>query len=277
MANNTFYATDAETERDVYVRWKIEAEEKFVDENEAREYIRLAQQGSDRAMESIIRKNMPLLANYARQYARRGSCFEDLQSEGMIAIMNAVRKFNLEGDCTVGTALITAIRTAMRRYVGEDRNVKIAINASENKAKLHAVFDRMKAEGEPITLELLAEAANMPLRMVKRLVSIDLGTVSMNIRAEGKEGEGDEFGDSIVSDTVTPYEEIEQNDQVVAMLKALKTLTEIEQIVIEFRYGLNGKEVKTYGELAALLNRSIEGIRQLEKKAVAKMRTAFEE
>jgi RNA polymerase sigma factor (sigma-70 family) len=94
----------------------------------------------------------------------------------------------------------------------------------------------------------------------------------MNIRAEGKEGEGDEFGDSIVSDTVTPYEEIERNDTIQFMLKVLNNLSEIEQIVIEYRYGLKNKKMKTYEELAKMLNRSIEGIRQIEHKAKIKLK-----
>ena len=246
--------------------------ENFVSDDEAREFIKLAKQGNSIALKSIIDKNHLMLSKYAQKFSRRGSCFDDLYSVGKIALIEQVNKFDFENKTTVGTIFITAVLTAMKRYVDADRNVRIAINASEKKRKLHAIIERLKSEGKEINIDVVSKMANMPIKTVQSLISIDLGTVSMNIRAEGKEGEGDEFGDSIVSDTVTPYEEIERNDTIQFMLKVLNNLSEIEQIVIEYRYGLKNKKMKTYEELAKMLNRSIEGIRQIEHKAKLKLK-----
>ena len=274
---NTTYTTTTETEieaNDTYVRWRIEAEEKFASEEEARDYIRLAQRGNEKALESIVRKQLPMIAYYARQYARRGSCFDDLHSEGMMAIMNAVRKFDLKNSVSVGTVFITAIRTAMRRYCGEDRTVKIAINANEDKVKLHAVIERMKAEEKELTIEAIAEEAHMKKSKVEKLIAIELGVDSMNIRAEGKDGDGDEMGDSIAIEAPNPSEEAERNDSIAKVLSELKNLAEIEKLVIEYRFGINGKETKTYAEIAELTNRTAEGIRQIEMRSLRKIREA---
>ena len=259
-------------EETVYKRWAIEAEEKFTSEAEAREFVELAQKGNENAMESIIRKNMAMLHKYANDYSRCGSSHEDLVSEGMMAIIKAVSAFNLKSTVTVGTALITAVRTAMRRYAGSDRNIRIAINASENKSKIHAVIERMQAEGKELTIEAIAVESNFPIDTVKRLVKIDVGVVSMNVRADGDEGEGSEFGDTIADENLNPYEQMEKSDSENAVLRAVKTLPAIERTVIEYRYGLNGKGCKTLAEIAPIVGLSMERVRQIENNAVAKLR-----
>ena len=255
-----------------YTRWAIEAEEKFESDAEARKFIELAQKGNESATESIIRKNLAMLHKYANDYSRCGSNHEDLVSEGMMAIIKAVENFDVKSTVTVGTALITAVRTAMRRYAGSDRNVRIAINANENKAKIHAVIERMQAEGKELTIETIAEESHFPIDTVKRLVKIDVGVVSMNVRAEGDEGEGREFGDTLADESLNPYEQMEKSDSENAVLRAVKTLPAIERTVIEYRYGLNGKGSKTLAEIAPIVGLSMERIRQIENNAVAKLR-----
>ena len=249
----------------------LKSTEAFTTDLEAKAFIKVAQRGNEQAMERIITANLPMIARYATQYSRRGSSFDDLQSEGIIALMNAVRKFNLDGKVSVGTVFITAVNTAMRRYCGCDRTVRIAINANENMVKVMAIVDRLQGEGVEITYEKVASESKLPITTIKKLMNIELGVASMNVQAEGKEGDGDEFGDSIAAETETPYEKAEKSDAFASVEKALKGLSDIEQIVVEHRYGLNGKEEKTYGELAILLNRSIEGVRNIEKGAIAKI------
>ena len=261
-----------EVEVNDYKRWNITAEEKFESDEEAREFVKLAQKGNERAMESIIRKNVPMISMYAKSYSRRGSNFDDLFSEGMMAIIKTVEKFDVKSTVTVGTALITAVRTAMRRYAGSDRNIRIAINANENKSKLHAIIDRMKAEGKKLTIENIAKEMKIDVKKAKQLFEIDLGVVSMNVQTESKEGEGNELGDFIVSDTKNPYEEVEQKDQFEELKSAIAKLNEVEQIVIEFRYGVNGKEKKTLAEVSAIIGKTIERVRQIEMNALLKMK-----
>jgi RNA polymerase sigma factor (sigma-70 family) len=253
----------------------LKATEKFANEAEAIVFVKAAQRGNQQAMERIITANLPMIAKCANRYVRRGSSFDDLQSEGIVALMNAVRKFNVNGNVTFGTALITALNTAMRRYCGCDRTVRIAINANENKVKVHAIVERMKGEGVEITYEKVAEESKLSVATIKKLLNIELGVASMNVQAEGKEGEGDEFGDSIASDIETPYESTAKNDMIEFALSKVATLSDIERVILEYRFGLYGKKEKTYGELAEMLNRSLEGIRVIERKALEKLQKAF--
>ena len=265
-----------EEKKERYVRWTIKAEEGFANEEEAKEAIAEAQKEKDneKAMLSIVRKNLTMINKYARHYSSNGSSFDDLQSEGMVAVINAVKAYN--GECSVGTALITAVRTAMRRYANADRNVHIAINASEIKNKIHAIAERLRAEDKEVTIELIAKEANLPLKKAKKLFSVDCGIVSMNMKADGDEGETNEFGDTLADEHKTAAEMAEQNDDYTAMYKALAKLTDIEQLIIEYTFGLNGKEKKTLAELAEMLDRSIEGVRQLKNKAVENMKKVYE-
>ena len=249
---------------------------KFVSEAEAKEFIKAAQRGNEQAMERIITANLPMIAKIASRYTRRGSDFKDLQSEGIIALMNAVRKFNINGNVTFGTVVMTALNTAMRRYCGCDRTVRIAINANENMVKVHAIVERMKGEGVEITYEKVAEESKLSLATIKKLLNIELGVASMNVQAEGKEGEGNEFGDSIADDNETPYETTAKNDMIEFALSKVAALSDIERVILEYRFGLNGKKEKTYGEIAEILNRSLEGIRVIEKKALQKIKDAFQ-
>ena len=248
----------------------IEAEEKFVSEAEAREFVELAKNGNETAMESIIRKNKPMIAMYATQYSRRGSCYDDLFSEGVMAIIKAVEKFDVKSTVTVGTALITAVRTAMRRYVGSDRNIRIAINANENKAKIHAVIERMQAEGKELTIEAIAVESHFPIDTVKRLVKIDLGVVSMNVKTEGDEGEGSEFGNTLADESLNPYEQVEKNDSHAELLHLVNALNDTERMIIKCRYGI-GCEKKTLSEISSVVGLSMERIRQIEVSTLKRL------
>ena len=249
----------------------FEAEEKFASEAEAREFVELAQKGNENAMESIIRRNKPMIAMYATQYSRRGSCYDDLFSEGVMAIIKAVEKFDVKSTVTVGTALITAVRTAMRRYAGSDRNIRIAINASENKSKIHAVIERMQAEGKELTIEAIAVESNFPIDTVKRLVKIDLGVVSMNVRADGDEGDGSEFGDTIADESLNPYEQMEKSDCYKELIEAIKALNDTERMIIKYRYGI-GCGKKTLAEISAIVGLSMERVRQIEVSTLKRLR-----
>ena len=251
----------------------LQASEKFTTETEVKEFIKQAQKGNEFAMERIITANLPMIAKMANRYMRSGSSFDDLQSEGIIALMGAVRKFNLRGNTLVGTVFINAVNTAMRRFCGKDRAVRIGINANEVNRKINAIVERLKAEEVNITYELLAIECNLPIERIKKCLDIDLGVVSMNTKSESKEGESNEFGNSIASDENTPYEITANSDMITVMLSKMQELSDIERIVLEYYYGLNGKEKKTYGEIAEILNRSLEGVRIIEKKALKKMLT----
>ena len=98
----------------------------------------------------------------------------------------------------------------------------------------------------------------------------------MNITTEGKEGESNEFGDTLADEHKTAAELAEQSDDYATMYKALAKLTDIEQLIIEYTFGLNGKEKKTLAELAEMLDRSIEGVRQLKNKAIENMKKVYE-
>ena len=247
------------------------AEEKFNSDFEAREYIQKAQ-NNENAMNTVIMKNLPMISMYARKYARCGSSFDDLQSEGMIAVMKAVRDFDCnDSTVTVGTVLITAVRTAMRRYAGRDKNIRIGINANENKQKIHAVKNNLEKYGNETTTEEIADKCNTSVKRVENLLNIDTTTVSMNIETEGKDGESTEIGDSLVSNTITPFEEISSNEEMKLMISLISKLEKIEQFVIRNHYGLDC-EKKTFSEIAEMIGKCTAMVAKIEDKAIEKMK-----
>ena len=229
----------------------------------------LKAKSSDKAMEMVIRRNLTMLKKYAASYSAQGVDFEDLVSEGTMAIIKAVTAFDEKADVSVGTVLITAVRTAMRRYANANATVRIAHNAAEIKQKIHAVAERLKAEGKTVTVELLAEECKLPIAKVAKLYAIDNGSVSLNAQVEGDEGDTAEFGNTIADEKENASEAYEKVDCLNAIRNAIKSeeITDIERTVIELRFLT--EEPKTYAEIAEMLGRSIEGIRQIERKAIA--------
>ena len=269
------FEEEVEVETNEYKRWSLLSDTKFEDDSEARHYISIVQKDElnntvEDAMDVIIKKNLPMISMYARKYSKCGSSFEDLQSEGILAVIKAVNSFKLNSTVSVGTAMITAVKTAMRRYVGTDRNVRISVIAHENKRKIHAIIERLKTEGKPITIPILVKESNLKTSMVKKLIKIDVGVVSMNIKSEGDESEGDEIGDLLVSENYNPSDEADKNDKMQFIKNAVKNLDDIERFVIENRY-LN-KDIKTLNEIGQILGKKEESVRLIEKQAIERIK-----
>ena len=265
-----------EMKEERYVRWNVKAEENFKSEAEAIAEI-LSAQKNDKAMEMVIRRNLNMVRKYASNYSAQGVDFDDLVSEGTMAIIKAVTAFDENGDVSVGTVLITAVRTAMRRYANANAIVRIAHNAAEVKQKIHAVAERLKAEGKEITIELLAERCNLPLKKVAKLFSIDNGAVSMNATVEGDEGDTAEFGNTIADEHDDASKTFEKVDSLSAIRNAIERLTDVEKVVMELRFPNNGDEPKTYAEIAEILGRSIEGVRKIEQRAIENLKAIVRE
>ena len=250
--------------------------DKFVNDGEARKVVALAQSGNAAAAVELIERNHLMLTKMASIVARRGSSFEDLYSVGKLAIVNQIPRIDIYSKLPIGMVLMRAVETAMKRYADADRNVPIAVNAAETKRKVHAVIERMIAEGKEVTIDSVALEAHITPKMAKRLMRIDVATVSMNLRVEGDEGEGSEFGDTIIADTPSPSQIAENSDIICAMLKAVEQLNDTEKTVIEYRFGINGKKRKNLEEIAVIFNRSTEWVRQTVTRTLAKIKQNME-
>ena len=260
-----------EFERNDYKRTNLfVVSEKFNSDEEAREYIKKAKY-DDSVMETVIMKNLPMINMYAKHYVRCGSSFDDLQAEGIIAVMKAIRDFDCDSTVTVGTVLITAVRTALRRYAGRDKNVRCGINANESKQKIHAVKNSIEKYGNTASVEEIADKCNTSVKRVENLLSIDNTTISMNIETESKDGESTEIGDSLVSNAVTPFEEISSKEEMNMLFSLLEKLESIERFVIKNHYGLDC-EKKTFSEIAEMIGKCTAMVAKIEDKAIEKMR-----
>ena len=265
-----------EEKEERYVRWTVKAEDGFNSEAEALAEIVSAKK-NDKALEMVIRRNLNMVRKYAASYSAQGVDFEDLVSEGTMAIIKAVTAFDENCGVSVGTVLITAVRTAMRRYANANAMVRIAHNAAEIKQKIHAVAERLKAEGKEITIEVLAERCNLPAKKVAKLFSIDNGAVSLNATVEGDEGDTAEFGNTIADEHDDASKVYEKSDSLNAIRNAIANLTDAEKVVMELRFPSNGDDQKTYAEIAEILGRSIEGVRKIEQRAIETVKAIVRE
>ena len=236
-----------------------------------------AASGDERAHRKLVESNLRLVIAIARRYMTTGVPLVDLIQEGNLGLMRAAEKFDYRYGCHFGTYATWWIRQAVSRAASnQSRLIHVPDQVAARLRKVRRVAARLSQENsfDPLP-EQIADEANMDLDEVIELLSIIEQPMSLD------EPFDDETGYSLAdtledSEASSLTETTSQHLLGEELQQALALLTPREQSVITLRYGIGDGRSRTLLEVGKELGVSRERVRQLEARALAKMRTHYE-
>jgi RNA polymerase primary sigma factor len=234
--------------------------------------IKLTEDEVNQARDQMIKANLRLVVSIAKKYLHRGLTFSDLIQEGNLGLMKAVTRYDYTTGYRLSTFASWWIRQTITRAIyDKTRTIRIPVHLQEIRNRCYrAFYDLLKELGRDPSLKEIAERSGVPEEKILLVTNLADELISLETPVGD---EGDRLGDFIRNDkAVSPYEAILESQLGEKTDSILTTLTAREEKIMKMRFGIGEEVEHTLEEIGRAFKVSRERIRQIEKKALKRLK-----
>ena len=228
----------------------------------------------DTAKQEMVRANLRLVLSIAKRYRGRGMTFDDLIQEGNLGLLKAVGRFDHTKGNRFSTYATWWVRQSIIRGIyDKTRTIRLPVHFIELKNRFFKVYYELLKElgREPTPLEI-SESSKLPVEKVQVVLTLAAQPISL----ETPIGEGEQRLGDVIEDewAISPMNECSDRELAEVTRILLSRLQPREEKILRLRFGMDGQPAETLEKIGKIFNVSKERIRQIEKKALGKLKNA---